>query len=173
MSAVETAESIILRAMDEAGAELRTALGEPDTWTWGMLHTATFKEVTIGTGSGIAPLEAYFNVGPVAVPGAAGAIDNTYYRLNRAYPDPTDPDFKPLGIGQLFTVTNLPSYRLTIDLSDPDGARIVITTGQSGHPFASHYSDQIDPWRSGGTLPLPFTREAVAAATVATLTLSP
>ncbi len=170
---VETAESIILRAMDEAGAELRAALGGPDTWTWGKLHTATFKEVTIGTGSGIAPLEAYFNVGPVAVPGAAGAIDNTYYRLNRAYPDPTDPEFKPLGIGQLFTVTNLPSYRLTIDLSDLDGARIVITTGQSGHPFASHYSDQIDLWRNGGTLPLPFTREAVAAATVATLTLSP
>ena len=171
--AVEPAEPMILRAMDEAGAELRAAFGEPDRWTWGALHTATFKEATIGTGSGIGPLEWYFNKGPVAVPGAAGAVDNSYYRLSRAYPDPTDPEFKPLGIDQLFTVTTLPSYRLVIDLTDLDGARIVITTGQSGNPFADHYGDQIEAWRTGGTLPLPFTRDAIAAATVATLTLSP
>ena len=60
-----------------------------------------------------------------------------------------------------------------MDLSDLDGARIVITTGQSGHPFATHYADQIEPWRNDDTLPLPFTRDAIAAAAVATLTLSP
>jgi len=109
----------------------------------------------------------------VAVPGAAGAVNNSYYRLSRAYSDPTDPEFEPLGIDQLFTVTNLPSYRLAMDLSDLDGARIVITTGQSEHPFAPHYHDQIDAWRTGDTLPLPFTRDAIAAATVATLTLTP
>jgi penicillin amidase len=171
--AVETADDIALRAMDEAAAELRAAFGDPDLWDWARLHTATFKEATIGTGSGIGPLEWYFNEGPVAVPGAAGAINNSYYRLSRAYPDPTDPEFVPVGIDQLFTVTNLPSYRLLLDLSDLDGARIVITTGQSGHPFAPHYNDQIEPWRNGDTLPLPFTRDAIAAATVATLTLSP
>ncbi len=170
---VETADVISLRAMDEAGAELRAAFGDPDTWEWARLHTATFKEATIGTGSGIWPLEWYFNEGPVDAPGAAGAVNNTYYRLNRAYPDPTDPEFVPVGIDELFTVTNLPSYRLLMDLSDLDGARIVITTGQSGHPFAAHYADQIEPWRNDDTLPLPFTRDAIAAATVATLTLSP
>jgi penicillin amidase len=169
----ETADVIALRAMDEAGAELRAAFGEPDAWDWGHLHTATFREATIGTGSGIGPLESYFNRGPVAAPGAAGAVNASYYRLNRAYPNPTDPEFVPLAIDQLFTVTNLPSYRLTIDMSDLDGARIVITTGQSGQPFAGHYDDQIERWRTGETLPLPFTRDAVAAATVATLTLSP
>ncbi len=170
---VETADDIARRAMDEAGAELRAAFGDPDLWEWGRLHTATFREATIGTGSGIGPLEWYFNQGPLALPGAAGAVNNSYYRLGRAYPDPTDPEFEPLGIDQLFTVTTLPSYRLLVDLSDLDGARIVITTGQSGHPFATHYHDQIDPWRNGDTLPLPFTRDAIAAATVATLTLSP
>ena len=70
-------------------------------------------------------------------------------------------------------MTTLPSYRLLVDLADLDGARIVITTGQSGHPFAPHYNDQIDAWRNGDTLPLPFTRDAIAAATVSTLTLSP
>ena len=168
----ETADSIIARAMDEAGADLRAAYGGPESWSWGRLHTATFEEGTLGT-SGIGPLEWYFNDGPVGVPGAAGAIDNTYYRLGRAYPDPTDPDFKPLGINGLFTVTNLPSYRLVIDLRDLDGARLVITTGQSGNPFDRHYNDQIDPWRKGQLLPLPFTPPAIRAATVSTLTLTP
>ena len=83
---VETADVIALRAMDEAGAELRAAFGDPDSWDWARLHTATFKEATIGTGSGIGPLEWYFNEGPVDAPGAAGAVNNTYYRLSRAYP---------------------------------------------------------------------------------------
>ncbi len=169
---VETADVIVLRAMDAAGTELHAALGEPDRWSWGRLHTATFREATIGE-SGIGPLEWYFNDGPMAVPGAAGAINNAYYSLGRGYPDPDHPDVLPLGIDEVFTVTTLPSYRLVMDLSDLDGARIVISTGQSGHPFDRHYNDLVDPWRTGGSIPLPFTRDAVAAATVATLTLSP
>jgi penicillin amidase len=136
------------------------------------MHTATFEEPTLGS-SGIGPLEWYFNAGPLAVDGADGAIDASYYRLRRGYPDPQDPDFTPLGMDGLFTVTNLPSYRLLMDMSDIDGGRIVITTGQSGMPFDRHYTDQIEPWRAGSTLPLPFTPAAVKAATVATLTLEP
>ena len=168
----ETADDIIARALDEAGADLGP-LGDPDTWTWGRVHTATFKEATIGTGSGIGPLEWYFNVGPMAVPGTAGAVDNTYYQLRRGYPDPDAPGSSGLGIEDIFTVTNLPSYRLAMDLSDLDGAQVVITTGQSGHPFDRHYNDQIGPWRDGGSLPLPFSPAAIDAATVSTLTLRP
>jgi penicillin amidase len=169
----ETAAEVIARAMDAAGAELRATLGAADGWRWGRLHTATFRETTVGTASGIGPLEWYLNAGPVEVDGAAGAVDNSYYRLERAYPDPLDPEFVPVGLDELFTVTNLPSYRLLIDMTDLDGARIVITTGQSGVPFDPHYRDQIEPWRVGETLPLPFTPAAVDAATVATLTLEP
>ena len=169
---VETRDVILARAMDEAGAELRDALGPPSRWNWGALHTATFKEGTLGE-SGIGPLEWYYDDGPYAVPGAAGAVNNTYYRFSRAYPDPDDPDVEPLGIGEVFAMTNMPSYRLTIDMSDLDGARIVITTGQSGNPFDQHYNDQIDPWIAGGTVALPFTQEAIQAAGVATLTLTP
>lgn len=118
----ETADLIILRAMDEAGAELRAAYGGPENWSWGRLHTATFEEGTLGA-SGIGPLEWYFNHGPIAVPGVAGAVNNTYHRLSRAYPDPTDPDFEPVGVDRLFAVTNLPSYRLTMDLSISTGPR--------------------------------------------------
>jgi Protein related to penicillin acylase len=168
----EQADDIVSRAMDEAGAELRAAIGSPDRWSWGRLHTATFREATLGE-SGIGPLEWYFNDGPHAVPGMAGAINNTYYRFTAAYPDPNDPTYQPVGINHVFDMTNMPSYRLTIDMSDLDGARIVITTGQAGNPFDRHYNDQIDLWQNGQTVPLPFTADAIAAAAVSTLTLTP
>jgi penicillin amidase len=169
---VEDAPAIVARALDEAGAELRDAIASPDRWSWGRLHTATFREMTLGL-SGIGPLEWYLNDGPHSVPGTAGAINNTYYRFSSAYPDPDDPGYRPVGIDRVFGVTNLPSYRLTIDMGDLDGARIVVTTGQAGNPFDRHYNDQIDLWRSGEAVPLPFTAEAIAEAAVSKLTLTP
>jgi penicillin amidase len=168
----ETQADIVSGALDAAGDALEASLGAPLSWAWGRLHTATFEEVTVGS-SGIAPLEWYFNDGPRAVPGAAGAVNNTYYRFARAYPDPADPDYRPVGVERVFEVTNLPSYRLTIDMSDLDGARIVTTTGQSGNPFDRHYNDMIDVWRAGGTVPLPFSAGAIDAAATQTLVLQP
>ena len=52
-------------------------------------------------------------------------------------------------------------------------ARIVITTGQAGNPFDRHYNDQIDLWRAGRTVPLPFTAEAIEQAATSVLTLTP
>ena len=80
-------------------------------------------------------------------PGMAGAINNTYYRFTAAYPDPADPTYRPVGIDHVFDMTNMPSYRLTIDMSDLDGARIVITTGQAGNPFDRHGA--LRPERAG------------------------
>jgi penicillin amidase len=170
---VELREEILGRALDGAGADLRRDLGPPADWTWGSLHTATWREGTLGD-SGIAPIEWYFNRGPGPVGGAAGAVNNTYWRFELAYDDPYDEDDVPTDdLKTLFEVTNLPSYRLSIDMSDLDGARIVITTGQSGNPFDAHYGDLVDEWTDGETVPLPFTRDAVNDATVSTLTLRP
>ena len=168
----EGERDIVARALDAAGGELRTALGPPDGWRWGALHHATFREQTLGEG-GIPPLDWYLNKGPVEVPGAAGAVLQTYYQPSRAYADPQDPNYKPVGFDHVFDVTVLPSYRLTIDMSDLDGARIVQTTGQSGNPFDSHYGDLVETWRTGQTVPLPFTRKAVDAAAAATVTFQP
>jgi len=168
----ETAAAITGAALDRAGRELRELLGPPAEWRWGRLHTITFREETLGL-SGIGPLEAYFNRGGSPVSGAAGAVNNNYYRADWLYADPYDPDFTPLGLGQVFSVTNGPSYRLTIDMSALDGARIIQTTGQSGNPFDPHYGDLIEPWRTGKTVPLLFTRAAVEATADATLTLTP
>ncbi|HEU4573282.1 MAG TPA: penicillin acylase family protein, partial [Candidatus Limnocylindrales bacterium] len=169
---VETRDEVIGAALDEAGKELRATYGDPAGWTWGALHRARFEEQTLGT-SGIGPLEWYFDKGPFPAPGAAGAVNNTYYRPSRAYPDPDDPEYVPVGLDGVFSVTNLPSYRLSVDLGDLDGARIVQTTGQSGNPFDAHYGDLIDEWLSGATVPLPFSVNAVNDAAVDRLQLLP
>ena len=168
----ETAPLIVTTAIDRTASELRSALGEPDKWTWGRLHTLTLREDIYGK-SGIGPLEWYFNAGSREAPGAAGAIDNLYYKPEVAYPDPYDPDFKPVGLDRVFAVTNGPSYRLTIDMSDLESARIVQTTGQSGNPFDKHYSDLVDRWLRGDSLPLPFSRSAVENGEASRLTLEP
>jgi penicillin amidase len=168
----ETAPDVIAAALDAAGADLRTSLGDPKDWTWGRLHQATFREQTLGT-SGIGLLEWYFNKGAIPVAGGSGVVVANYYRPSRAYPDPNDPDYEPVGFVGVFEVTNLPSYRFTIDMGDLDGARIVQTTGQSGNPFDSHYGDLIDEWAAGQTVPLPFSRSGVEAASEKRLELVP
>ncbi|HUG29785.1 MAG TPA: penicillin acylase family protein [Candidatus Limnocylindria bacterium] len=166
------AADIVGAAIDETAAELRKAYGEPASWTWGRLHQVQFKESTLGS-SGILPLELYLDPPARPVPGVDGAVNNNYYRVSRAYPDPADPDYVPLGLDELFRVTNGPSYRLAVDMGDLDGARIMITTGQSGNPFDPHYGDLIPLWAAGETVPLPFSAGNVAAGAFQTLTLTP
>ena len=169
---LETRDDIVAAALDGAGREMRAAWGDPAKWTWGAMHTARFEEQTLGT-SGIGPLEWYFDKGPYPAAGAAGAVNNTYYRPSRAYADPADPDYEPVGIDGVFSVTNLPSYRLSIDMADLDGAQIVQTTGQSGNPFDRHYGDLIDEWLAGTAVPLAFSPAAIADARVELLQLVP
>ncbi len=168
----ETKTSAVVAALDAAGHDLRSTYGDPTAWTWGRVHTITFEEGTLG-GSGLPVIGWYFNSGPFPVAGAAGAVDNTYYNFAAAYPDPNDPSYEPGGLRQVFDVTNGPSYRLDIDMGDLDGARIVITTGQSGNPFDRHYGDMIPAWLNGTQVPLPFTSSATEKATVSTLRLEP
>jgi penicillin amidase len=164
--------ALVSGAIDGAGADLRKAFGDPASWHWGTLHQVTFKEATLGS-SGILPLELLFNPPGRAVAGADGTIDNNYSQISRAYPDPDDPDTEPLGLGRLFSVTNGPSLRFVVDMSDVDGAQIVITTGQSGNPFAAHYGDLIALWASGQTVGLAFSAGNIAASAIETLTLTP
>ncbi len=170
----ESEADILAEALDGAGAALHSSLGaDPATWTWGRLHTATFREVTLGE-SGIAPLEWYFDKGPYPVAGAAGTVDATYYQFSVGYDDPYDSTVKAeTNLRSIFEMTNMPSYRLDVDMGHLDAARIVITTGQSGNPSDPHYGDLIDDWLAGRQVPLPFSSAAQAKAAVTTLTLTP
>jgi penicillin amidase len=165
-------QAIVSGVIDQTAAELRTRYGDPSHWTWGTLHQVQFRESTLGT-SGIPPLEWYFNSPALPVAGADGAVDNNYYRVQRAYADPAHPSYVPLSNVEVYGVTNGPSYRFTIDMNDIEGARIVITTGQSGNPGDPHYGDLIATWADGQTLPLPFSVSNVQASAAQTLTLTP
>ena len=174
-AAPRTELEVLGLALDQAGADLRTQVGDPASWTWGALHTVRFAEQTLGS-SGIAPLEWLFDKGPYPVAGAAYAVDQTYVDLSVAYPDPYAPRPAATGTTDLRTIfasPGGPSYRLVVDMGHLDQATIVNTTGESGLPFDAHYGDLIPDWLDLKAVPLPFTRQAIDAATVETLTLRP
>jgi penicillin amidase len=56
-------------------------------------------------------------------------------------------------------------------ISEPDASRWSVSTGSSGHAFASHYTDQVPMWVRGTTSAWPFTPGAVKKSTVRTLRL--
>lgn len=157
----ETAQDILTISLAEALASANAALGtDRSKWTWGAVHTASFVSNPLGL-SGISLIEGLVNRGPVAAGGGNEIVNATSYATMRA-----------LDTG-VFAVRSLPSMRTVLDLSDWDNSRSANTTGQSGHPFSPHYSDQIEAWRTIQYHPMPFSRAAVEAATADRLVLSP
>lgn len=153
---VEDRETTLLLALGDALDDLEERIGGPmEDWRWGELHTATFKNQSLGL-SGIAPIEWLFNRGPFDVDGTGGAPNATGYSLSEPY-----------------EVTALPSQRLIVDMQYFENSLSMHTTGQSGHPFHRHYADLIDPWRAGEYHPLLWTRGQVEGAAASHLTLLP
>lgn len=153
---VETRDEILLRALEEAVAELTERLGpNMEKWRWGDLHTATFQNQSLGQ-SGIALIERIFNRGPVPVDGTLATVNNTAYSLNAPY-----------------SVQVVPSYRQIVDLQDWSRSLSMHTTGQSGHPFHRHYDDMIDPWRNIQYHPMLWSRTDVEARAEGILLLTP
>jgi penicillin amidase len=146
-------DDVMLDALDDALKNLRDRLGDdPSAWTWGSLHTVTFA----GPLAMIADLAPLFTAGIAEVGGDAHTIAQAA--------------FEP---GAGFDVDVLASWRMIVDLADPDTALGVHTTGQSGNPVSAHWSDQLALWREGRHHPMPFTPEAVAAAASGVLRMRP
>ena len=66
-----------------------------------------------------------------------------------------------------------PSERFTADLNDLDNSTLNLVLGESGNPASPWFMDQWSAWYNGTTFPMPFTADAVRAATAHTLTLTP
>jgi penicillin amidase len=153
---VETRDVIVLLALQDTVDELSERIGQNiDEWTWGSLHTATFRNQSLGQ-SGIGLLEWLLNRGPVAVDGSSGAPNATGY--SSLWP---------------YEVGGVPSQRQILDLQYFEESLSMHTTGQSGHPFHRHYDDMIDPWRNIEYHPMLWTRGQVEAAVVDYLILTP
>lgn len=157
-AAVETRADILAQAMNDAYDLVAERLGDDaDKWRWADLHTATFRNQTLGK-SGISAIENIFNRGPYETAGGAAIVNATSWS--------SDEDV-------LFQVRALPSLRFIADMADLTRSVGTNTTGQSGHPYHHHYDDQIDPWRLIEYAPMYWDRAQVEANAEGTLTLRP
>ena len=153
---VETRDDDVVRALDEATAELSGLQGsDPSGWRWGALHTLLVQNQSFGT-SGISLIERIFNRGPVETAGGDSIVDATGWTPKNGY-----------------VVDWVPSMRMVLDLSDLDASTWVHLTGASGHAYDPHYADQLDAWQNGTTYPWAFSTSAVQAAAKDHLVLQP
>jgi len=145
-SNVEERDAILEGSLEQAWKEMVATLGgDPAKWKWGELHTATFRNASLGE-SGIAPIEWLFNRGTYKSSGAGDVVNSTTWVASQGY-----------------EVAYVPSMRMIVDLDDFSRSQAVHTTGQSGHAFHKHYIDMADLWVVNETQPLLWERPAVEA----------
>jgi len=129
LDVTETREEILKNSFVNAIAELEKTFGNDiSKWNWGELHTSTFRNETLGE-SGVPPIESLFNRGPFRTSGGSSIVNATGWNALEGY-----------------EVTNVPSMRMIVDLSDLNNSVTVHTTGQSGHAYHPHYIDMAPLW---------------------------
>ncbi len=154
---IEGRDEILRQAMVEARRDLTKRLGKnPGTWQWGNLHRLTLQHKVLGGDDVPGVVRSLFNRGPWDMPGGSSIVNANGYDASQG-----------------FAVNWAPSMRMVVDLGNLDRSRWVNQTGASGHPFSSHYDDQVGAWIEGETYPWPSTEKAVRAADPETLRLLP
>ena len=138
---------------DDLDALIVDSLPDDDSRTWGQMHTVSFQHPIA---SAMPPLDELLSAGPYEVSGGDDTINRGVFNPAEGYRD-----------------TATASYRQIIDLANFDNSTSVITTGNSGNPASPHYKDQADMWATGKYHPMPFSREAVEAASEGRLLLTP
>ena len=127
---VETRGDIIKKSWGEAVSELEGKYGSDMTkWSWGEMHTATFQNQTLGI-TGIGLIDSLFNRGPFPTSGGNNIVNATAWA----------------NVGQDYTITDLPSMRMIVDMSNLSNSLTVHTTGESGHAYNKHYDDMTTMW---------------------------
>jgi len=154
--AVENLDQILRQAFTEAVDELEsTQSKDPNNWRWGKLHTVTFRNATLGK-SGVAPIEALFNRGAFPTSGNGETVNANRWKANKSY-----------------EVTDIPSMRMIVDLSNLDNSLAIHSPGQSGHAFHPHYIDMVNRWRKIEYHPMLWSEKTITANTASTLRLIP
>lgn len=145
-------DSVVAQALARAHDVLTRRLGpNPESWTWGRLHTMHF----------VHPL---------------GHIPALAWIFNASAP-PTGGDLFTVNNGgfdaDTYSQIIVASYRQIIDLGDWDRSFAIHTTGQSGLPFHPHYRNFVPLWATGGNHPMLFSRRRIEQETAARLRLVP
>lgn len=126
----ESLEDILVTAATNTVANLRRTCGEPDSWSWGKIHSLTHQHPL----AKVKPLDRVFNVGPFSVDGGSEVVNNL--------------DF-PFATTGVFEVTVGPALRKITDFASIDGGQTVSPTGQSGNVMSPHYDDQAEMFVTG------------------------
>lgn len=130
---------------------------EMSSWRWGATHQALHAHPALGR---IPVLRDLVNI---TLPSDGG--DDT---INRGQVGRSRND-DPLN----FSHAHGAGYRAVYDLADLANSRLMIATGQSGHPFSPHYQDLAESWRDGGARTLAGSREEILARKGRLLSLAP
>ncbi len=151
----QTRDDILRLALSQAVDELEGTLGsDPAGWTWGDLHTVTFRHRTMDN---LPLVNGLFNRGPFRASGGGEIVNATGWSAS----------------GEGYGVGSVPSMRMVVDLGELGNSVSMHTTGQSGHPYQEHYIDMADPWREIRYHPMLWDRTGVEAAAEAHLRLVP
>ncbi len=147
-------DEMLQEALSRAMKSVRRIHGDSSLrWAWGRTHQVRFAHPL-----GRARLVGrFFDRGPLPIGGDATTPNQT-----RAAPQ-IDP-----GLVQV-----IPVYRQIFEVGTWDRAQSILAGGQSGHPLSRLYDDQIIMWREGVYHAMPWSREAVEAATEHRLLLTP
>lgn len=153
---VESMDDILMASFEEAVAELEKLLGKtPSTWRWGDMHTATFRNGTLGE-AGIFLIEDLFNRGPFPTGGGDSIVNATGWSVREGY-----------------AIDWLPSMRMIVDFSNLNNSLTVHTTGQSGHAYHPHYIDMASMWADGQYYPMWWERDSIVNDSEGHLILTP
>lgn len=152
----ETCSVVTRNALQLAQRYLALRFGTDATaWKWADAHS--MKSGHMGLAD-VPVLSRWFNV----VERAGG--DGT--TVNVADYDIDDDD-------TAFASDHGAGFRAIYDLGNLEQSRAILSTGQSGNVFSSHYRDMSPLWASGKYVPLSTRREVVESDAIGTLVLRP
>ncbi|MCX7341404.1 MAG: penicillin acylase family protein [Hyphomicrobiales bacterium] len=147
-------DQLLASTLLAAWTDLSNRLGvDPSAWAWGKLHHGLFEHPLASVAG--AKAAGLRDIGPWPMGGSMSTPMHTGYRLS---------DFRVIAGA---------SFRMVVDLADPDRSICINSPGQSGDPRSRHYDDLAPIWTKGGYVPMPFTTKAVDAAALERISLVP
>ncbi|MEM6973876.1 MAG: penicillin acylase family protein [Pseudomonadota bacterium] len=151
----ETCAEMAETALDDAMARLTRDYGtNVQGWRWGEAHVADHRHQPLGH---VFPLGGLLSIRQETSGG--------FYTVMRG---------AMRGRGERpFENVHASGLRMVLDFADLDRSRMIIATGQSGHPLSRHYDDQSILWARGDTIPMTMDDAEIRLGSLGEMVLTP